>query len=196
MHSIDEFEKLMTELKSCRLCEDKFSYEPKPIARGKKNVRIMQIGQAPSIHVHNTGIPFHDASGKRLREWYEISEDTFYNEDIFYITSVGHCFPGKGKSGDKKPPKICAKTWLKKEIEIVDNKMYILIGSLAASTLFPNVPFEELVFHDQKINGKPAYVIPHPSPLNIRWFKLYPDFLESRLPYIRNKLHQYIDDIL
>ena len=93
MHSIDEFEKLMTELKSCRLCEDKFSYEPKPIVRGKKNVRIMQIGQAPSIHVHNTGIPFHDASGKRLREWYEISEDTFYNEDIFYITSVGHCFP-------------------------------------------------------------------------------------------------------
>lgn len=196
MSSHAEFEEFVKGLKNCRLCKDKFVYEPKPIVRGKKDAKIMQIGQAPSIHVHNSGKPFDDASGKRLREWYQINKDIFYDEDIFYFASVGHCFPGKGKSGDKKPPKICAETWLRKEIGIVDNKMYIIVGSLAAAALFPNITFEKLVFQNQTLNGKPAYVIPHPSPLNARWIKLHPDFLENRLPYIRNELHQYIEDIL
>ncbi|MFR0985782.1 MAG: uracil-DNA glycosylase family protein [Frisingicoccus sp.] len=53
----------------------------------------MQISQAPSRTVHNTGKPFNDASGRRLRsEWYRISDETFYNPDNFYIVSIAHCY--------------------------------------------------------------------------------------------------------
>lgn len=65
----------------------------------------MQISQAPSIRVQECGLPFYDASGKKLKEeWYQISEECFYDEDLFYITSIGHCYPGKASSGDKIPP--------------------------------------------------------------------------------------------
>ena len=60
------------------------------------------------------------------------------NEDNFYITSIAHCYPGKSKNGgDRLPPKCCADKWLKKELEYVQNDIYILIGGKAAEYLFP-----------------------------------------------------------
>lgn len=186
----DAFAQLKKELCACRLCADKFDHEPRAIFRGVQNARIMQISQAPSIHVHNSGLPFDDASGKKLRrEWYQIEDAQFYDEHCFYITSMGHCYPGKGAQGDKKPPRICSRTWLHKEMDIIDNQLYILIGAMAAGELFPDKRFEELVFHDQLLRGKPALILPHPSPLNVRWMKEHPRFETERLPHIRNLVH-------
>ncbi|MCR0262546.1 uracil-DNA glycosylase family protein [[Clostridium] innocuum] len=186
----DAFEQLKMEICACRLCADTFEHEPRPIFRGKQKARIMQISQAPSIHVHNSGLPFDDASGKKLRrEWYQIEDAQFYDEYSFYITSMGHCYPGKGAQGDKKPPRICARTWLKRELEAVDNELYIIIGAMAARELFPNCSFEELVFRDQRLYGKTALILPHPSPLNVRWMKEHPQFETERLPYIRSLVH-------
>ncbi len=105
----------------CRLCQDAFGFEPRPIVLGNHNAKIMQISQAPSKSVHETGKPFHDASGKKLRrEWYQISDEDFYNPNNFYITSMAHCYPGKAPGGgDRRPPKICSKQWLLKEMELV-----------------------------------------------------------------------------
>lgn len=188
------FEQLMTELRACRLCEGKLSNEPRPIVRGRKDARIMQISQAPSIHVHHCGLPFQDASGKKLRrEWYKIDDSIFYDEQYFYITSIGHCYPGKGTNGDKKPPKLCAKTWLKQEMRVVDNELYIIIGAMAAMELFRGKAFDELVFHDQQLCGKKALVLPHPSPLNVRWLKEHPEFEADRLLDIRKQIHACIE---
>jgi uracil-DNA glycosylase family 4 len=161
---------------------------------GNSDAKIVQVSQAPSIHVHNTGRSFNDISGRRLRnDWYEISDETFYDPDIFYITSVGHCYPGKSKNkGDNPPPKVCAQKWLSREIELVNNELFILVGKSAADFFFPKSDFTELVFSDHKIKGKPAYVIPHPSPLNVRWFKEHPDFEEERVVEIRNIIHRII----
>lgn len=188
---MSEFDILKQEILDCRICKERFGFEPVPIFRGKKNAVIMQISQAPSIRVQECGLPFHDASGKKLKEeWYQISEECFYDEDLFYITSIGHCYPGKASSGDKKPPYECAKRWLNREMEIVDNDIYIVIGKIAASYLFPGSDFTSLVFHDQQLNHKPAYVLPHPSPLNRKWCKDHPEFDESRMPYIRYQMKQ------
>lgn len=185
------FEQLKRELCACRLCEGKFDHEPRAIFQGAQDANIMQISQAPSIHVHNSGPPFHDASGKKLRrEWYQIDDAQFYDEHNFYIASMGHCYPGKGKQGDKKPPRICARTWLMRELDAVDNQLYIIIGAMAAKELFPERSFEELVFHDQQLRGKPALVLPHPSPLNVRWMKEHPQFEADRLLHIRRLIHR------
>ena len=118
--------------------------------------------------------------------WYNIDDVDFDNQNNFYITSLAHCYPGKDKNGnDRVPPKICYDTWLKKELELINNKIYIIIGAKAAKVFFPKELFNELVFKNNYINGKIAIVLPHPSPLNIKWFKDNPDFLEKRLLEIR-----------
>ncbi len=190
---MDRLEKLKQEIVRCRDCQELFGFEPCPIVRGKKNAKIVQIGQAPSLLVQKTHLPFHDASGKRLKQqWYEISDAVFYDESLFYLSSLGHCYPGKNKRGtDQKPPACCREKWLWQELELVDNEMYILIGSLAATYFFPKQNFEELIFHDQVLNGKPAYVLPHPSPLNQRWIHKHPTF-PSRMEVIRKEIHRCI----
>lgn len=191
----DTFETLEKQIVNCRACKEKFGYLPHPIMWGKASACIMQISQAPSLQVHNTGIPFHDASGKKLREdWYGIDAATFYNKDNFYITSLAHCYPGKSKSGgDRLPPKCCANKWLYQEIEVVEAKLYIVIGSYASKLLFPNRPFEELIFHDQVLYGKKALVLPHPSPLNRRWFKQHPTFESQRILEIRKVIYEILE---
>ncbi|MFV0393739.1 MAG: uracil-DNA glycosylase family protein [Coprobacillaceae bacterium] len=192
---MDDYLKLKKELIQCRDCEEKFGFEPHPIMWGNENAKIMQISQAPSLLVHNTGKPFNDLSGKKLRnQWYEISDALFYNKDNFYIASMAHCYPGKSKSGgDNPPPKHCSKKWLPKELEIVNNEIYIVIGSYAAKMLFPRQQFTTLIFNNQELNGKPAFVLPHPSPLNQRWFKQNPEFEKTRIKEIRKIVHRILN---
>lgn len=191
------FNELKQEILNCRRCREKFGFEPHPVVMGNANSRIIHISQAPSQNVYNTLKPWNDASGNRLRnEWYHISDEVFYNPDNFYFTSIAHCYPGKSSNGgDRLPPKICAKTWLVREIEAVNNKMFILVGSKAADFFFPNKDFTSLVFKDHVINGKSAYVLPHPSPLNIKWFKDNPDFLNVRVKEIETKVHEVLEMI-
>ena len=195
---VDRFEKLRSELFKCRECRELFGFEPRPVSMGNSGAPIFQVSQAPSVHVHRSGRSFDDISGRKLREkWYGISEGTFYDPDIFYISSVGHCYPGKSKhQGDNPPPKICAQKWLRREVEVVDNKIFILVGKAAADFFFPKNNFTELVFGDQEIKGKPAYVIPHPSPLNVKWFKDHPEFEKERILDIRKAVHEIVDNII
>lgn len=187
-------EELKKEILNCRLCEERFGFEPHPIVTGNAHSKIMQISQAPSRNVHETLKPFNDASGKKLRkEWYHISDEIFYNPDNFYIVSIAHCYPGKSPNGgDRLPPKSCAERWLLREIELVNNEIFILVGGTAANFFFPKEDLTSLVFKDNRINGKPAYVLPHPSPLNVKWFQDNPEFLISRVQQIEEAVHKVL----
>lgn len=188
------FDELKQEILNCRKCRERFGFEPQPIVMGNANSKIIHISQAPSQNVHDTLKPWNDASGNRLRnEWYHISDEVFYDQDNFYFTSIAHCYPGKSSSGgDRLPPKICAKIWLVREIKAINNKMFILVGSRAADFFFPHEDFTSLVFKDHVINGKPAYVLPHPSLLNVKWFKDNPNFLNVRVKEIERKVHEVL----
>ncbi len=124
------YDDLKRNIKNCRFCEEKFGFLPHPVVFGNENSKIFQISQAPSSSVHMTGKPFDDLSGKRLKySWYQVTDEIFYNPDNFYITALGHCYPGKTASGgDKQPPKICSEKWLGKELKMVCNDIYVLIG--------------------------------------------------------------------
>ena len=190
-----EFDKLINDIKKCKICQNRFGFEPHPVILGNINSKIVQISQAPSTTVHNTLKPFTDMSGKRLKyDWYQIDDNTFYNPDNFYIAALSHCYPGKDNNGnDRMPPKICYEKWVKKELGHINNKLYILIGAKAAKVFFPKDNFNELVFRNNYINGKLTLVLPHPSPLNIRWFKKHPKFMYSRIIEIREIIFNIID---
>lgn len=192
---IKEFEELIVQIKKCRICKEKFGFEPHPIILGNINSKIVQISQAPSATVHKTLIPFTDQSGKKLKyELYQISDATFYNPNNFYIAALSHCYPGKNKNGnDRTPPKVCYNKWIRKELEYINNKLYIIIGSKAAKTFFPNENFNELVFKNNYLNNKLTLVLPHPSPLNIKWYKDHPEFMNKRVFEIRKTIKKVLD---
>ena len=125
------FEELKNKIEKCKYCKDKFGFEPHPVFWGSKNSKIVQISQAPSKNVHDSMKPFTDASGKTLKySWYQITDEKFYNTDNFYISSLSHCYPGKDKNGnDKLPPKCCFTKWILKELKIINNEIYIIIGA-------------------------------------------------------------------
>lgn len=188
------FEELKSKIEKCRYCEEKFGFEPHPIFWGKQNSKIVQISQAPSNNVHNNLKPFTDQSGKTLKyEWYQINDEIFYNKEIFYIGALAHCYPGKDKNGnDKQPPKCCYDKWVKEELKLIDNELYIIIGAKACKIFFPNEKFEELVFKNNYLNNKLTLVLPHPSPLNKKWIKDHPKFINERLVEIRKIINEII----
>ena len=143
-----DFSNLINEIRKCNICEDKFGFKPHPVVIGSATSKIVQISQAPSKMVDTILKPFTDQSGKKLKyEWYQITDEEFYNPDNFFITALAHCYPGKDKNGcDKAPPKICYEKWIKKELEYIDNKLYIIIGAKAAKIFFPDEDYNDLIF--------------------------------------------------
>ena len=190
------FEEIKKNIENCKYCQEKFGFEPHPIFWGNKNSKIVQISQAPSNNVHKNLKPFTDMSGKTLKyEWYQLSDETFYNKDNFYIGALAHCYPGKDKNGnDKQPPKCCFTKWVEQELKVINNEIYIIIGSKAAKTFFPNENYEDLIFKNNTYNNKLAIVLPHPSPLNKKWLKDHPEFLNNRIIEIRKIINNVLNN--
>lgn len=183
------FKQFQDKLRKCQICKNVVG---PPLVWGDRKAKIVQISQAPSLGAVKTRRVWNDTSGRKLRhEWYQITDKQFYNPKNFYITAIAHCFPGKDKKGaDKKAPLICAQKWLLKEISYLRPKLFIIIGKQAARFLFPGKGYQKLVFQDQKLNGARCLVLPHPSPVNIKWFKDNPGFEKKRLPVIRRVIHK------
>ena len=104
-------EKLLEEIRACRVCEAELPLGCRPVVRANPAARILVVGQAPGTRVHETGIPWNDPSGDRLRNWLNIDRDSFYDERQFAIAPIGFCYPGKGNSGDLPPRRECAPLW-------------------------------------------------------------------------------------
>ena len=61
--------KLLAEVRACRICAAHLPLGPNPVLRASNTARLLIIGQAPGTRVHETGIPWNDPSGERLRDW-------------------------------------------------------------------------------------------------------------------------------
>jgi len=192
------FEEFKHQLQNCRYCQ-RFGIEPKPFVgkeKSEKSAKIVQVSQQPSKNASESGIPFSDASGRKLiNEWYKIPRKSFDNPKLFYITGVAHCY-----SPDKKVTarlqRECSKKWLKQELSFLDPYLYIIIGARAANFFFPDRNFTELVFQNLVLKNRTAFVLPHPSPANKKWLKVNPKFQSDRLNDIRKAVHEAIREFL
>lgn len=177
--------KLLSQIKQCTVCEPYLDLGANPIVSGSPNSKIVIIGQAPGTKVHKSSIPWDDASGKQLRKWLGVSDNTFYNENIFAIVPMGFCYPGKGTSGDKPPRKECAPLWHQQLFDKMPNiKLVILIGMYAQKQYLKDSAKRTLT---ETVNNYPAYlpdyfVLPHPSPRNRFWLTKNPWFEKEVVP--------------
>ena len=64
---------------------------------------------------------------------------------------------------------------------------------LGTKRVIPKEKFNSLIFKDNYINGKLAIVLPHPSPLNIKWFKEHPEFMNKRIFEIRKIINKILN---
>jgi uracil-DNA glycosylase len=56
------------------------------------------IGQAPGSKVHQSGIPWSDLSGDRLRDWLKLDLSVFYDKTRVAILPIGFVIPAQEKA--------------------------------------------------------------------------------------------------
>lgn len=182
---------LKDEVSNCEICSEYFPHVPNPIFQLSSKATILIAGQAPGRKVHDSGIPFADPSGNRLRDWMGVSEDEFYDENKIAILPMGFCFPGKGKSGDLPPRKECALTWRKKTLELMPKiQLTLVIGSYAMKWHLGESMKHNLTETVRSWETYPANIIPllHPSPRNNIWLAKNTWFESEVLPVMRERI--------
>ena len=185
------FGKLERDIRACALCAEHLPNGPRPVLQISRTARLLIAGQAPGRKVHESGIPFQDASGERLRDWLGLDRETFYDATRVVILPMGFCFPGTGKTGDLPPRPECAPAWREKIMyELRGVKLTILIGQYAmAWHLGPRgkATLTETVAAWREY--QPAiFPLPHPSPRNNIWLKRNPWFAVEVLPELRRRV--------
>ncbi|WP_235299538.1 uracil-DNA glycosylase family protein [Portibacter marinus] len=179
---------LLQNIRSCTLCADQLPLGPRPIVVARPTSKIILLSQAPGSIVHDVGKPWADKSGDNLRDWLGVDEDIFYNPDQFAVVPMGFCYPGRGKSGDLPPMKICAPTWHPELLsKIKDVRLTLLIGKYAQDA-YLNSPYKTLTQNVKKFEQfLPKYFpLPHPSPRNNIWQAKNQWFVQEVIPSLKN----------
>ncbi|MBL1277078.1 MAG: uracil-DNA glycosylase family protein [Ectothiorhodospiraceae bacterium] len=188
------FTTLLTEVRACTLCAEHLPLGPRPVLQLHPKAKILIAGQAPGKKVHETGIPFNDPSGKRLREWLGVSSDVFYNPEQFAILPMGFCFPGTGKSGDLPPRPECAPAWREQLLGHLHHlEVTLVIGQYAQRYYFEDAGMSvtERV-QTWKKYWPQTIPLPHPSPRNNLWLRRNPWFETECLPALQERISQIL----
>ncbi len=188
----EEFAQLLESVHKCRLCEEALALGPRPVLQVHPRAKILIAGQAPGRRVHESGIPFDDPSGDRLREWLGISREIFYDPAKIAFLPMGFCYPGTGKSGDLPPRPECAATWRERLLCSLRNiELTLVIGLYAQRWHLPHMQsnLTETV-RAREDYGPDVIPLPHPSPRNNIWLKKNPWFVESLLPNLKKKVRE------
>ena len=186
--------KLVGDVRQCKLCADKLPLGPRPVIQLSSSARILIAGQAPGSRVHESGIPFDDPSGDRLRDWMGIDRETFYNARKVAILPMGFCYPGTGKSGDLPPIPLCAETW---RAELLSRmkciQLVLIIGQYAQKWhLQDNRKNLTDTVKNWKTYGDELFPLPHPSPRNNIWLKKNPWFEKELLPELKKRVDELL----
>lgn len=184
-----ELAALLQEVRACALCQAHLPLGPRPIIQADPEARLLVVGQAPGIKVHNSGVPWDDASGDRLRDWLGMDKARFYGKSVA-IVPMGFCYPGRGKSGDLPPRKECAETWHARILQQLPKiETTLLIGTYAQKQYLEQAKPTLTQTVQSFAQYLPRFLpLPHPSPRNNIWLKKNPWFEAEVLPALRAKL--------
>lgn len=185
-------QELLAEVRACRICEAQLPLGARPVVQADASARILIVGQAPGLKVHETGIPFNDPSGERLRDWLGMTPEEFYDPRQVAILPMGFCYPGRGRSGDNPPRPECAPAWRQRLLEQLPSiELTVLAGRYAQEWhLGKAVNLTERVRNWRDV--WPEYVpIPHPSPRNNLWLRRNPWFEQELVPCLQQRVAQF-----
>lgn len=190
-----DFEKLVSEMRDCRICADYLPLGPRPVFQIHPKAKILVAAQAPGRRVHETGLPFNDPSGDRLRVWLGINREVFYDPLKLAIVPMGFCYPGTGKSGDLPPRPECAAAWRKRALaSLRELELILVIGQYAHDWHLGAQSKETLTetVRNWKNYWPNILPLPHPSPRNNLWLKKNPWFEREVLPVLKARIGELL----
>lgn len=202
-----DLEKLLADIRACRVCRDSprgrpLPHEPRPVLRVSATARIGVFGQAPGTRVHASGVPFTDPSGVRLRGWMGVSDEEFYDVSRISVVPMGFCFPGQdSKGGDLPPRRECAPLWRPHLMAALPNLEVVLLAGRYALAWHlgeaAGAHLSETVADWRNITARSStpqfWPLPHPSWRNNAWLKKNPWFEEQLVPALRARVRELLD---
>ncbi len=181
---------LLTQISRCKRCEPHLPLGARPLLQISPNAKILIAGQAPGRKAHQSGIPFDDASGIRLRQWLGVTEKVFYDPNQIALLPMGFCYPGTGKHGDLAPRPECEPAWRQQLLAALPNlSMTLVLGQYAQRYHFDN---SQRSLTEQVKSWRETWpskiALPHPSPRNNRWLSKNPWFETDLLPRLKQQI--------
>lgn len=182
---------LVADIRACRQCAAALPHAPNPVVWVHPSARILIAGQAPGRRVHESGVPWNDASGDRLRLWMGLDRERFYDKRNIAVAAMGFCFPGTVDGADLPPRKECAPLWRPRLLPLLKKVQLTLLvgayahryhlGAAAGRTLGDTV-------RNWRAWAPDTFVLPHPSWRNTAWLKRNPWFEAELVPVLRARV--------
>jgi len=183
---------VLEDIRACRACAGELPHTPRPVVRVFPETRLLICGQAPGRRVHESGLPFTDPSGDRLRRWLGIDADTFYGNRRIGVAAQAFCYPGTAaKGGDYPPPKRCASLWRPRLLaELPQVELTLLVGGHAqAWALGPRMAGSLTATVRAWRDYLPEVLpLPHPSWRNTAWLSREPWFEAEVVPWLQTRV--------
>jgi uracil-DNA glycosylase len=180
---------LLHDIRFCAVCKASLPLAPRPIVQAGRLARVLVIGQAPGRRAHDSGLPWDDLSGARLRQWMGIDEARFYNPDLVALMAMGFCYPGASRTGGDHPPRPeCAPLWHERLRTHMGNvRLTLLVGHHAQKAYLRDASGARLTDNvrnfEQFLPG--LLPLPHPSWRSTIWMRRNPWFETKLLPTLR-----------
>jgi uracil-DNA glycosylase len=184
-------EALRAQIAGCRNCAAVLPCGPRPVVQFGAAARILIISQAPGRLVHETGVPWNDASGQRLREWTGLEPDVFYDPQCIALVPMGFCYPGRGNGADLPPRPECAPLWHGRVLScLTGRRLTLLIGQYAQASYLPQARrlsvTDRVRAFDTLAPGMAC--LPHPSWRSTGWMQRNPWFMAEIVPRLRQRV--------
>ncbi len=187
---------VLADIRACRACAGELGHEPRPVVRVFPETRLLICGQAPGRRVHESGLPFTDPSGDRLRDWMGVDCETFYGDRRIGVAAQAFCYPGTApKGGDYPPPRRCAELWRPRLLESLPRmELTLLVGGHAQAWALrerfgPTMTGTVARWRDFAPDILP---LPHPSWRNTAWLKRHPWFEAEVIPWLRGRVGELL----
>ncbi len=187
-----ELERVLGDARACRVCAAELPLGPRPVVRARATARLLIVGQAPGTRVHESGVPFTDPSGDRLRAWLGIDREAFYDRNRIAIVPMGLCYPGRDSRGGDRPPRPeCAPLWHPPLLALLPAVELTLLVGLYAQRRYLDARRRRNLTETVRAwaDYGPAYLpLPHPSWRNTAWLKRNPWFEAELVPELRARV--------
>ena len=183
---------VLDEIRACRACAGVLPHTPRPVVRVFAETRLLICGQAPGRRVHESGLPFTDPSGDRLRDWMGVDYQTFYADRRIGVAAQAFCYPGTApKGGDRPPPTRCADLWRPQLLEALPRMaLTLLVGGYAQAWALGGRAGRNMTetVRAWRDHAPDVLVLPHPSWRNTAWLRKNPWFEAEVVPYLRERV--------
>jgi uracil-DNA glycosylase len=188
--------RLLRDVRACQLCLANLPLGPRPVLQLASTARLLIIGQAPGSKVHQSGIPWNDASGDRLRDWLKLGPSVFYDDAKVAILPMGFCYPGAGDNQADMPPRPeCAPHWHQRLLRhLPDLQMTLLVGQYAQRHYLGTGRKSSMTETVKAFSAyRPQYFpLPHPSWRSLIWMRKHPWYEQSVIPELRKAVRKAI----